>query len=57
MNIFIDTVEQYSGGYLSYMKGILSETAELFGFWNNWNSPTTSRTIMPHIIKFFKFIL
>ena len=37
-------------------KAILSETGVCFGFWNKLNSPTTKRTITPHIIKFFKFI-
>ena len=37
-------------------KAIFSETIVCFGCWNNWKSPTTNRTIMPHIIKFFKFI-
>ena len=32
------------------------ETVVFLGFWNNWNSPTISMTITPHIIKFFIFM-
>ena len=37
-------------------KETFSETMDFLGFWKSWNKPTTSRTITPHIIKFFKFI-
>ena len=37
-------------------KAISSEALDSLGFWNKLNSPTTSMTITPHIMKFFKFI-
>ena len=37
-------------------KGRSLEADKFDGFWNKLNSPKTRRTIIPHIIKFLRFI-
>ena len=55
-NFFSKGMDLYKNKKFEKGKELLPELI-LFGSWNMLNSPTESKTIMTHIIKFLTFII